>query len=182
MDEQLRFLLAIAERLDRAGISYMVTGSVALAVYATPRMTRDIDIVVEIDQADVSTIVGLFEHDCFIDAESVSRAVSAPGMFNIIHNDWIVKADFVVRRTEAYRITEFERRQTIEIEGRPVVFVAPEDLILSKLWWARESASELQERDVRDLLEAVEDLDLEYLQRWAAELGVGEPLDRLRTP
>lgn len=63
-----------------------------------------------------------------------------------------------------------------------MVFVAPEDLILSKLWWARESASELQERDVRDLLEAVEDLDLEYLQRWAAELGVGEPLDRLRTP
>jgi hypothetical protein len=182
MDDQLKFLLAIAERLDRAGIPYMVTGSVALAVYATPRMTRDIDLVVEIGPADVATMVGLFEHDCFVDAESVSRAVSARGMFNIIHNDWIVKADFVVRRDEAYRVTEFGRRRTIEIDGTPVSFVAPEDLILSKLWWARDSGSELQERDVRDLLDAVEDLDLDYLRRWAADLDIADNLERLRTP
>lgn len=117
----------IAERLDGAGIPYMVTGSVALAVYATPRMTRDIDFVVQIDRSDVAA-------------------------------------------------------QPIEIEGLSVNFVAPEDLILSKLSWARDSASELQERDVRDLLDAVEDLDLDYLQRWAAELGVGETLERLRQP
>ena len=92
MDEQLRFLLAIAESLDDAGISYMVTGSVALAVYATPRMTRDIDLVVELREADVPKIVALFDQNCFIDPESVHRAVAAQGMFNIIHNDWIVKA------------------------------------------------------------------------------------------
>ena len=180
MDDQLKFLLAIAERLDRAGIPYMVTGSVALAMYATPRMTRDIDLVVEIGAAEVATIVGLFEHDCFVDAESVGGAVSGQGMFNIIHNDWIVKADFVVRKDEAYRVAEFARRRTIEIDGRPVVFVAPEDLILSKLWWARESGSELQERDVRDLLDAVEDLDLDYLRRWAADLDIADNLERLR--
>ncbi len=101
-------------------------------------------------------------------------------MFNIIHNDWIVKADFVVRKDEAYRVTEFSRRRTIEIDGLPVVFVAPEDLILSKLWWARESGSELQERDVRDLLDAVEDLDLDYLRRWAADLNIVDNLERLR--
>jgi hypothetical protein len=182
MDEQLRFLLQIAERLDGAGIPYKVTGSVALAVYATPRMTRDIDFVVQIDPSDVAALVELFAHDCFVDPDSVRRAATEPGMFNIIHNDWIIKADFVVRRSEPFRITEFERRRPIEIEGRSVNFVAPEDLILSKLSWARESASELQERDVRDLLDAVEELDLDYLRRWAAELGVGETLERLRQP
>ena len=182
MDEQLKFLLTLAERLDEAGIAYMVTGSVALAAYATPRMTRDIDLVVEIDADDVATIVEIFGRDCFVDADSVRRAVAAPGMFNIIHNEWIIKADFVVKRREAYRLTEFERRRTIEIEGHKVDFVAPEDLILSKLYWARGSASELQDRDVRDLLDAVQGLVLDYLQQWADELGVREHLERLRDP
>jgi hypothetical protein len=179
MDEQLKFLLIIAERLDGAGISYMVTGSLALAVYATPRMTRDIDVVVEIDAGDVETVVGLFQPDCFVEEETVRRAVETQGMFNIIHTDWIIKADFVVKKSEAYRLTEFERRRIIEIDGNPVVFVAPEDLILSKLCWSRESASELQERDVSDLLRAVEDLDLEYLSRRASELDARDRLDRL---
>ena len=174
----------IVERLDEAGISYMVTGSVALAVYATPRMTRDIDFVVEIAPGEIDTIVGLFAGDCFVNAEAVRTAVATAGMFNIIHNEWIIKADFVVRKDEPYRITEFERRRVIEIEGHPVSFVAPEDLVLSKLCWGRESASELQERDVRDLLDAAPDLDLDldYLRRWAAALGIGEQLERLRAP
>ena len=182
MDDQLRFLLAIAERLDGADIAYMVTGSVALAAYATPRMTRDIDLVVEISGDDVSTIVALFQGDCFIDAESVRRAVTTAGMFNIIHEDWIVKADFVVRKSEEYRLTEFERRRAIEIEGRSIMFVAPEDLILSKLLWSRQSASELQQRDVRDLLDAVAGLDVPYLERWATRLGVADTLQQLRDP
>ena len=47
VDEQLEFLKLIASRLDGAGTSYMLTGSIALAVCATPRMTRDVDVVVE---------------------------------------------------------------------------------------------------------------------------------------
>lgn len=100
-------------------------------------------------------------------------------MFNVIHNDWIIKADFVAKKSEPYRIAEFERRLGIEIEGKPVMFVAPEDLILSKLCWSRESGSELQERDVSDLLDAVDGLDLNCLNRWASELDVRDRLERL---
>ena len=66
MDEQRAFLLEIARRLERAGIPYMVTGSVALAAYSVPRMTRDIDVVVEIGPSDVERMVALFAEDCFI--------------------------------------------------------------------------------------------------------------------
>lgn len=38
----------VVERLEAAGIEYMLTGSVAMAWYAQPRQTRDIDIVVEL--------------------------------------------------------------------------------------------------------------------------------------
>ena len=38
----------------------MITGSVALSFYAQPRMTRDIDLVIECEPDDAPRIVDLF--------------------------------------------------------------------------------------------------------------------------
>ena len=56
--------------------------------------------------------------------------------------------------------------------------VSREDLILSKLDWARDSRSELQLRDVRHLLEGP--FDREYLQRWAVHLGLEQLLEEVQ--
>jgi hypothetical protein len=53
--------------------------------------------------------------------------------------------------------------------------VSCEDLILSKLAWARDSESELQRRDVRQLLAG--SVDTDYLRRWAPVLGVESLLE-----
>jgi hypothetical protein len=42
MNEEISILIDVTSRLEKAGIHYMMTGSMALAVYSTPRMTRDI--------------------------------------------------------------------------------------------------------------------------------------------
>ena len=47
MSDELDVLKSVAARLGEAGIPYMVTGSMAANFYAVPRMTRDIDLVVE---------------------------------------------------------------------------------------------------------------------------------------
>ena len=101
-------------------------------------------------------------------------------MFNIIHNEWMVKADFIVRGDEEYRKLEFERRRRFDIEGTPIWVVAPEDLILSKLEWSRESSSALQQRDVQVLMEEVIDLDWSYLESWAERLGMKVLLDQVK--
>lgn len=44
---QLDVFKLVAERLERAGIAYMVSSSMTLNYYAQPRLTRDIDLVVE---------------------------------------------------------------------------------------------------------------------------------------
>lgn len=43
---ELDVLSIVSERLDTAGLPFMLTGSYAMAWYTTPRMTRDLDIVV----------------------------------------------------------------------------------------------------------------------------------------
>ena len=65
-------------------------------------------------------------------------------------------------------------------EDVAVDMASPEDLILSKLQWARRAQSERQCRDARGVLEAQRDaLDFGYLGKWAAELGVQDLLGRL---
>jgi hypothetical protein len=44
VSDQQEVLLDVADRLEAAGIPFMLSGSVALSYYAEPRMTRDIDI------------------------------------------------------------------------------------------------------------------------------------------
>lgn len=93
-------------------------------------------------------------------------------MFNMIHNALVVKVDCVVRKETDYRREEFARRRAVSIAGRQVFIVSPEDLILSKLDWAKESRSQMQLDDVRNLLGSVQGLDTAYLTRWADRLGL----------
>jgi len=58
------------------------------------------------------------------------------------------------------------------LEGHPLVVVAPEDLIISKLDWARDTRSQVQLGDVRHLLRSVPDLDRAYLEQWIARLDL----------
>lgn len=171
MSEQIEFVKEIARRLDSAAIEYMFTGSIAMVFYATPRMTRDIDLVVQLQPTDAQKLVDLFSIDCYIDPGGVRRAIDHSGMFNIISNKLILKADFIVRKNDEYRLLEFSRRQSIELGEQKVFLVAPEDLILSKLVWGKDSDSELQLRDIKNLLSAVTSLDLDYVFKWAKTLG-----------
>ncbi len=171
--EELAVLKEVTRRLNRAKISYMVTGSISANFYTVPRMTRDIDIVVELFDRDISRFIAIFQHDFYLEPQTVREAVKGKGMFNLIQNDYVIKVDFVVRKDSEYRRMEFARRREITIEGQPINIVAPEDLILSKLFWARDSGSETQMLDVRNLLKTVKKLNRPYLARWAKRLGIG---------
>lgn len=172
VSDELDILKLVVARLEAAGIPYMVTGSMAANFYATPRMTRDIDLVVELREGDVGRVVALFQDEYYIDRDMVEQAVRTQSMFNMIHTALVVKIDCVVRKDSEYRREEFSRRRTVIVDGQPVTIVAPEDLILSKLEWAKESHSQMQLDDVRNLLRSVQILDRAYLARWAERLGL----------
>jgi len=172
MSEELELLKEVARRLDGTGIAYMITGSTAANFYAVPRMTRDIDIVVELSERDIGKFILAFEKDHYLEPETVREAVKNKGMFNLIHDQYIIKVDFVVRKDTPYRRREFSRKKKISVDGENLYIVAPEDLILSKLVWAKDSKSEIQLRDVQNLLQSVKGLDRRYLARWGKQLGV----------
>jgi hypothetical protein len=158
----------VTRRLTNVGIPHMLTGSLAMNYYTVPRMTRDVDFVVEVTATDIEKIISAFGPDYYVDRISVSRAISHERSFNMIHNEAFIKVDCIIRKASEYRQLEFSRRQQVELSGSPVWLVSKEDLIISKLDWARESHSELQLRDVKNLLAS--GFDVEYLDRWASKL------------
>jgi hypothetical protein len=115
MSEQLAVLKLVAERLHRAGIAYMISGSIAMNYYAQPRLTRDIDIVVALRLDDAERVTTLFVVDFYIDADAVRNAIAQLGMFNIIHYAHVMKVDFIVRKDTPYRLVEFARRSAVDM-------------------------------------------------------------------
>lgn len=172
MSEELEVLKIVTSRLNEASIPYMVSGSIAANYYAIPRMTRDIDIVIELKQVDVDRFVGLFGGDFYVDRGMVASEVSRQGMFNLIYNRYVVKIDFIVKKSSAYQDVAFSRKRQVLIEQSPMWFVSAEDLIISKLLWAKDSHSEMQLRDVGNVMETVGDLDTKYIDNWVRELDL----------
>ncbi|MSU20762.1 MAG: hypothetical protein EXS30_05145 [Pedosphaera sp.] len=170
MQNELDIVRDVSARLERGGLAYMLTGSMAMNYYAQPRMTRDIDLVVALTPPDTDTVVRLFSPDYYVSREAVSSSIAQQSLFNLIHQESVIKVDCIVRKNTPYRRAEFERRQRINIEDFSTWIASKEDLIISKLWWAKDSHSELQLRDVRNL--ARTGCDTAYIERWTRELGL----------
>ena len=170
MLNEIDVLKDAAGRLDHAGLAYMLTGSLAMNYYAQPRMTRDIDLVVALQAKDVETVTKAFSPAYYIAEEAVTSAVARESVFNALHLESVIKVDLIVRKSSPYHIQEFARRRQIAIRDFRVWIASKEDLIVSKLHWARDSRSELQLRDVRNLLAT--ECDRAYLEGWIRQLGL----------
>lgn len=177
MTEELQTLRNIVTKLESAEMDYMLTGSVALNYYAQPRMTRDIDIVVAFYLRDVERIEGVLGDDYYVSPDAARQAVLNQSSFNAIHQTTLTKVDFMIRKRDEYRQHEFSRRRRIEVEDFELWVVSKEDLILSKMDWARDSQSEKQLSDVENLIAS--GCDQDYLTKWSAELNLTDMLTRV---
>ena len=170
-------LANLGAKLDALGLSYMLTGSFALAFYAQPRMTRDIDIVLAIRAQDVDSLSASLSADFYIDANAARQAIAQERLFNLMHFATGLKIDLIVRKSSPYRLVEFDRRRQASLGSANIWIVSCEDLVLSKLDWMKLTQSDLQRRDISQLLEGPVDVD--YLLHWAAVLGVEKLLKEL---
>jgi hypothetical protein len=170
MQNEIDIVRDVSARLKQGGFAYMLTGSMAMNYYAQPRMTRDIDLVVALAPQDTNVFVSLFTPDYYVSWDAVSHSIAHESLFNLIHQESVIKVDCIVRKDNPYRRAEFERRQSVTIEDFSIWIVSKEDLIISKLWWAKDSHSEQQFGDVKNL--ARTGCDTEYIERWTNELGL----------
>jgi len=160
-------------RLDRAGIDYMLTGSLASTFHGEPRATRDIDLVIDpAPEALDGLVEGLIADGFYVHREAARAALRERTQFNAI-GEAGAKIDFIIRKDRPFSVEEFGRRRRVELLGTSGFVASVEDLIVAKLEWAAMSGSERQLRDVAGMLAVAGDtIDKAYLDRWIAALGL----------
>ena len=143
----------VVAMLHEAGIEHMLTGSFASAYYGSPRATQDIDFVIEADAEKLEALVSLLPQDqWYVDRDAAMEAVRDETQFNAIDlaSGW--KIDFMLRKSRAFSVEEFQRRQSADLDGTAIDVVSAEDLIIAKLEWAKAGASRRQLEDVAAIL------------------------------
>ncbi|MBN1772401.1 MAG: hypothetical protein JXB32_14120 [Deltaproteobacteria bacterium] len=171
----------VVDALVEAGVPYMVAGSFASNIHGVPRMTQDADIVVDLDEAGVARLVARLQGRFYVSDADALDAVRERRMFNAIHLETAFKVDLVVRKHRPFSVEELRRRAPGRLAGRTVDFATAEDTVLTKLEWARLGDSERQYADAVGIIGVQrEGLEWAYLERWAANLGLSDLLQRAR--
>jgi hypothetical protein len=176
-------LSATVGQLERAGVPYMITGSVASSYHGEPRATRDLDIVIDPDREGVTRLIEeLRIEGLYVDPGAAFSALDDRTQFNAIDGATGWKVDFLIRRDRPFSREEFGRRTRADLLGTALWIASPEDTIIAKVEWAAAIGSDRQLRDVAAMLDiGGEALDLVYVDRWIVGLGLREPWEQALT-
>lgn len=164
--------------LENLEIPYYITGGMAAIAYGEPRTTRDLDVVLSISLTNLDALVRRLEAEEFYVPGVEDVKSGRLQTLGVTHIPTIARADLILSEEGEFDIVKFTRRRLIEIpEVGAVYFASPEDTVLSKIHWGMQSQSEKQWRDILGILKVqAEQLDCDYLNRWAAKLGFSERL------
>ena len=181
MEGHATFLAKIVALLNGAGIQHMLCGSVASMAYSGPRNTNDVDIVIRATLRQLNEFLSTIDGDqYYISPEAAREAFKEQSMFNLIDFTSGWKVDLIFLKSREFEMEEFERRVPGNVWGVELPMVTPEDCILSKLEWRKDSRSERQYEDAVRVAQSIwSNLDVAYLRRWAKELGISEDLEQL---
>ena len=182
----IEVLEKLTDVLDSLNIAYVIGGSMASSVYGAVRFTQDADITVEPFAPIVDKFFEALKDDFYISKEAMYQALQSRNSFNVIHFATAFKIDIFVRADSEFQRQIFTRRRKIKLgdSEKSMSFVSPEDIILLKLDWFRQSgdSSERQWSDVQGVLAGQgKSLDFAYLERWAKKLELDELLSRAIT-
>lgn len=182
--EPLAVTLSVIEAFEKLNVPYLIGGSLASALHGTARSTLDTDLVADLRSEQVTPLVEMLQHDFYIDREVILDAIQHQSSFNIIHFETAFKVDVFIAKPRRFDQMQFQRRRLEVVANDPerrAYVTTAEDIVLAKLEWYRlgGGVSDRQWRDILGVLKVQAGrLDLDYLEKWAVELGVADLLQR----
>jgi hypothetical protein len=179
MNEQ-ELLVDCLRRLNRTGVPYYLTGSMASNYWGIPRTTHDLDFVVQLPVSAVPRILQEFSEDFYVEEAAVRGVFQPPHQFNAIDMRSALKVDFWLSLSDPFAQKMLQRRIEATLFGEPAWIATAEDVILHKLVWNRLSPSDRQLGDAAGVVAVQADaLDKNYMRLWARELNLAGELEQL---
>jgi hypothetical protein len=177
------FFSYVIETLERLDIPYMVVGGFAAIFYGEPRLTIDVDIVIDMRVGHIHPLVAAFPvPDYYVSEESIRDSLQRRYPFNVIQPATGAKVDLVPLPRDVFTRSAFHRRQRLAYDeaGHSASFITPEDIVVAKLIAHRETRSDKHLRDAWGVLVMQwNELDVAGIRRVAAANDVLEAFEKL---
>jgi len=146
------FFTYVIDVLERLQIPYMVVGGFAAILHGEPRMTIDVDIIVDMQPLYISQFVAAFPlPNYYVSAEGIRDSLRRRYPFNVIQSTTGAKVDVVPLPYDPFSRAAFQRRKPLvyNAAGHTAQFITAEDVIVAKLIAHRQTGSDKHLRDVR---------------------------------
>lgn len=174
-----------ASKLNDQKLNYMITGSVASIVYGDPRLTHDIDIVLDLSELDIFSFVAAFPAQEFYVApiEVIKDEIlrTDRGHFNLIHIDTGFKADIFLKGKSELHAWALKRTKKIDFQGIVLSVAPPEYVIIRKLEYFKEGHSDKHLADIKNILTASPDLiDRAFIETYSSQHGLTDLWARVK--
>jgi len=128
----------ISSLLEQAGIPYMLTGSFASSVYGMHRGSPNIDFIIAAEEAAVRRLLDhLPQLNFYSDLSHALDACGHRSIFNVVDHVTGLKIDFIFLKSRVFSLEEFRRRKKASVWEVPLYIATPEDVVISKLDWAK---------------------------------------------
>jgi len=175
--QEAELIRTFVEPLNRSGLTYMVTGSIAVIVMGEPRLTHDVDIVIQLRQADCARLPLFFTPDLYycppLENIRLETARETRGHFNLIHMATGGKADLYPIGKDPLHLWAITKRRKVDYHGVSMFIAPPEYVIVRKLQYYLEGGSQKHLIDIANVLKfTAETLDQTALLQWIDKLGL----------
>ena len=137
--------LAIFKNLNEKGIRYIVVGGIAVNLYGIPRMTYDVDLILDLEDENIRKFLRLlktwgFKPKVPVDimdlADSKKRKdwIKNKNMkaFNLINSEWAISEIDVVINSPVDYVKGWESVEHIMLRGVSIPVISIDDLIKMK--------------------------------------------------
>ncbi len=175
--QELDLFTLFTLKLNELKFNYFITGSVASIIYGEPRLTHDIDIVLEIKIKDVDNFITAFSKEEFYipPVEVIKNEINRTqrGHFNIIHFKSGFKADVYLTGNDEFLDWGLQNKKEISYANSVLYVAPPEYVIIKKMEFYKEGHSDKHLADIKSMLvNSKEIIDNVTVEKYARRFGL----------
>jgi hypothetical protein len=173
--------LAVLDALETLAIPYMVVGSLSSNLYGVPRSTRDADFVIQFDSESLFQLANRLGASFRLDPQMTFETTTLTFRHIIDVVGTLFKIELFHLSDEPHDQERFRRRRRLKMQNREVSVAAAEDVIITKLRWAKGARRSKDRDDVQDVIVVQgKNIDWPYVYTWCDRHGTRDLLDEIR--
>ena len=139
-------ITAAVAALEEADITYAITGSIASGVHGEPLPSQNVDIAIRMTPDQAQILADKLPQRFYRSAEHLIKIAETGGLSNLIDTNTGLKVDLSVLERTSYYDLILARKILVPFssDGRTFYTVTPEDIVLMKLLWRKDTQSQKQ--------------------------------------